>query len=293
MRGLFYISPWLIGTIFFVVYPFAATIYLSLTDYDLFNAPNFIGLTNYINIFTQARRQDAHFVESIWVTMRYSIFTVPAQLAFALFIAIILNMKIKGINFFRTAYFIPSILGGNIAISILWRYLFSGQGLVNQALGVFGMGPVGWLSTPGGAMFIISLLRVWQFGSAMVIFLAALKAVPEELYDSAKVDGASKMRTFWKITVPMISPTIFFNLVLQLNNAMQEFNAPFMVTQGGPMRATNFTSMMIYDHAFRFFNMGYASAMSWILFIIIMIGTGIIFGTNKRWVYYADGGDGK
>lgn len=282
--GLIYMSPWLIGTLIFTLYPFLKTLYFSFTDYNLFNEPSFVGLDNFVRLFTQ----DTEFLMSLRVTLQYAIFTVPAQLAFALFIAFILNFKLRGINFYRTAYYIPSILGGNVAIAILWRFLFSGEGLINQGMGIVGISPINWLSDPNWAMFVISLLRIWQFGSAMVIFLAALKDVPEELYESARVDGASKLRIFFKITLPLITPTIFFNLVMQLVNAFQEFNAPFMITKGGPLRATYLTSMMIYDNAFRNFSMGYASAMSWVLFIIIMAMALVLFKTSSRWVYYAD-----
>ncbi|MCL2231851.1 MAG: sugar ABC transporter permease [Treponema sp.] len=261
---------------------------LSLTDFNFITEPRFLGIANYRALFTT----DRHFLNSLNVTLRYALFTVPAQLAFALFIAMVLSMKLKGINFYRTAFYIPSILGGNIAIAILWGFLFQSQGLINQGLTLFGMNPVGWFSTPGGAMAVLSTLRVWQFGSPMVIFLAALKAVPEELYESASIDGAGKIRSFFTITIPMITPTIFFNLVMQLVNAMQEFNSPFLITQGGPARSTYFTSMMIFDNAFMFFRMGYASAMSWVLFVIIVVFTALLFGTARNWVYYADEGGG-
>ena len=288
VNGLLYISPWIIGTLFFTIYPFVATLGLSFTDFNFVTDANFVGFSNFVELFTR----DRHFMNSLSATMRYALFTVPFQLAFALFIAMVLSMNIKGINFYRTAYYIPSILGGNIAIAILWGFLFQRYGLINQAIGVFGFDPVRWFSTARGAMTVLSLLRIWQFGSAMVIFLAALKSVPEELYDSAAVDGAGKIRIFASITLPMITPTIFFNLVMQLVGALQEFNAPFMITEGGPARATYFTSMMIYDNAFRFFRMGYASAMSWVLFMIIVFFTALLFTTAKNWVYYADeGGD--
>lgn len=253
----------------------------------MIDSPKFIGLTNYINLFTK----DPDFVQSLWATLKYTVFTVPTQLAFALFIAFILNFKLKGINMYRTAYYIPSILGGNIAIAVLWRFLWSGNGLINQVIQLFGGEPVGWLSDPHLAMVVIAILKVWQFGSAMVIFLAALKEIPVELYEAAQVDGAKKWTIFFRITLPMITPTVFFNLVMQLVNAFQEFNAPYLVTAGGPLKATTLTSLLIYNNAFKFFKMGYASAMSWVLFLIIMIFTVILFKTQNRWVYYSDGSE--
>ncbi|MFV0362154.1 MAG: carbohydrate ABC transporter permease [Suipraeoptans sp.] len=271
----------------FTIYPFVSSLILSFTDYNLIKEPNFVGFSNYIRLFTQ----DREFINSLLVTLKYMLMTVPLQLAFALFVAFILNFNLKGINFYRTAYYIPSILGGNVAIAVLWRFLFSGDGLINQAIGLFGGAPIGWLSDPNASMVVISLLRVWQFGSAMVIFLAALKEVPLELYEAAQVDGAKKWTIFFKITIPMITPTLFFNLVMQIVNAMQEFNAPFLITNGGPAKSTNLASLLIYNNAFKFFNMGYASAMSWILFIIIAVLATILFKSSDRWVFYSDGGD--
>lgn len=286
-EGLLYLAPWLIGLGLFTIYPFVSSLFLSFTDYNLIKSPRFIGLENYINLFTQ----DTEFKNSLLATLKYTLMTVPPQLIFALFIAFILNFKLKGINLYRTAYYIPSILGGNVAIAVLWRFLFSGDGLINQIITMFGGEPVGWLSSPGPAMFVIAILKIWQFGSAMVIFLAALKEIPEELYEAAQVDGAKKWTIFFKITLPMITPTVFFNLVMQMVNALQEFNAPYLITNGGPMKATNLTSLMIYNNAFKFFKMGYASAMSWVLFVIIMVLTVILFKTSNKWVYYSDGGD--
>jgi oligogalacturonide transport system permease protein len=285
--GLLYISPWLIGLLIFTIYPFVTSLVLSFTDYNLISSPNFVGLSNYIKMFTT----DKEFLGSLWVTLKYAVLTVPIQLVFALFVAFILNFKLKGINMYRTAYYIPSILGGNVAVAVLWRFLFSEDGLINQVLGIVGVHPVGWLSEAGPAMFVIALLRVWQFGSSMVLFLAALKEIPVDLYEAAQIDGAKKWTIFFKVTLPLITPTVFFNLVMQAVNALQEFNAPYLITNGGPLKATNLTSLLIYKNAFKFFRMGYASAMSWILFIIIMTFTVVLFKTQSRWVYYSDGGE--
>lgn len=283
--GLLYISPWLFGMVFLTIYPFLNALYISFTDYNLVRDPNFIGLDNYIALF-----HDEVFIASIKATLKYTILTVPLQLIFALFIAFILNFKLKGINFFRTAYYIPSLIGGNVAISVLWRFLFQQDGFINRLIGVFGIEPVGWFSTTGGAMAVIVLLKVWQFGSAMLIFLAALKDVPSDLYEAASIDGAGKAYTFFKITIPLITPTIFFNLVMQLVNAFQEFNGPYLVTGKGPLNSTYLSSMFIYDNAFTYFDMGYASAASWILFCIIVVVTLILFATQNKWVFYSDGG---
>nr|WP_301332687.1 sugar ABC transporter permease [Hungatella hominis] len=284
--GLVYILPWLIGMVFLTLYPFINALVISFTDYNLVREPNFIGLANYTKLF-----QDEDFLSTLTATLKYTVITVPLQLAFALFIAYILNFKLKGINFFRTAYYIPSLLGGNVAVAVLWRFLFQQDGLINRIIGVVGIQPVAWLSSPGGAMSVIIILKVWQFGSAMLIFLAALKDVPQDLYEAASVDGSTKFHSFIHITMPLITPTIFFNLVMQLVNAFQEFNGPYLVTGKGPLNATYLTSMYIYDNAFKYFNMGYASAASWILFLIIVAVTLILFATQDKWVYYSDGGN--
>ena len=214
--------------------------------------------------------------------------TVPLKLLFALFIAYLLNFKIKGINLFRTAYYIPSILGGSVAIAVLWQFLFQNEGLVNTIIGLFGVKPVNWLGSPDYALFVICLLRVWQFGSAMVIFLAALKGVPQDLYEAASIDGAGKWRQFFSVTIPLITPVIFYNFVTQLCNKFQEFNGPFIVTQGGPLRSTTLVSLLVYNNAFKSYEMGMASAIAWLLFLIIMTLTGVAFFSQKYWVYYSD-----
>lgn len=283
-EGLYYVIPWILGFLIFTLYPFVASLVLSFTSYDIISPPKFIGLQNYIKMFFE----DGDFWVSLWVTFKYVFLTVPLRLAFALFIAFILNYNLRGINLFRVAYYIPSILGANVAIAVLWRFLFSTSGLVNQIIGVFGVEPINWFASPGPAMFTIVLLRVWEFGSAMVIFLAALKDIPKDLYEAASIDGASKFTTFIKVTIPLLTPVIFFNFVMQLINAFQEFNSPYLITGGGPLKQTYLFSLYIYEHAFKYYNMGYASALSWILFIIIMIFTLMVFRSSKYWVFYND-----
>ncbi|WP_125605057.1 carbohydrate ABC transporter permease [Lapidilactobacillus bayanensis] len=276
----------MIGTLIFTIYPFISSLIYSFTNYDLISKPKFVGFANYIEMFTT----DPDFVRSLKVTIEYTILTVPIQLIFALFLAFILNFKLKGINFFRTAYYVPSILGGNVAVAILWKFLFNKTGLVNQVIQTFGGKPVGWLSSSSNAMFVLVILGVWQFGSAMVIFLSALQQIPTDLYEAARVDGAKKWTIFFKITIPLITPTVFFNLVMQLNNKLQEFNSPYLITNGGPTKSTYLTSLLIYDNAFKNFRMGYACAMSWVLFIIIAVLALALFKSSNRWVYYSDGG---
>lgn len=282
--GFIFILLWLVGYLIFRMYPFLSSLVYSFTDFDLFKEKiSFIGLDNYKEIFT-----DKKTLDSLGRTFAYAFITVPLKLAFALFIAYILNYKIKGVNLFRTAYYIPSILGGSVAIAVLWRALFRDQGLINSLLGVFGINGPNWLSDTKYALFIISLLRVWQFGSAMVLFLAALKGVPQDLYEAATIDGASKSRQFFSITLPLITPVVFYNLVTQLVQAFQEFNGPYIITQGGPRNATTLFSLLIYKRAFQANEMGMASAMAWVLFIIVTILSAIAFISQNKWVYYGD-----
>ncbi len=283
--GFFIILLWLVGFIFFKLYPFASSLYYSFTDFHLFKGISEFGFMNYEEIFTSKKTQS-----SLLVTFKYAFLTVPLKLIAALFIAYILNFKLKAVNFFRSAYYIPSILGGSVAIAVLWKALFRDEGLINGFLELVGLQGVNWLSDPNYALFTISLLRIWQFGSAMVIFLAALKAVPEDLYEAARIDGAGKARQFFKVTVPMITPVIFYNLVTQLVQAFQEFNGPYIITQGGPRNATTLISILIYNSAFKNYEMGMASALAWVMFIIVMIFTVVAFASQKYWVYYSDEG---
>ncbi|UWQ96774.1 sugar ABC transporter permease [Rhodobacteraceae bacterium M385] len=281
--GLWYVAPYIIGLLLFTAFPFVSSLYLSFTDYDLLSAPEWVGTDNYERLFTR----DRTFDRSLRVTMIYVFTTVPLKLAFALFIATVLNYRLKGINLFRTAYYVPSILGGSIAIAVLWRYIFAGNGLVNMILTGLGFEAVNWFGDPQNALFTITLLRVWQFGSAMVIFLAALQSVDKSLYEAASIDGAKPRHIFRYITLPLITPVIFFNLIMQTVQAFQEFNGPFIITQGGPLNSTYLLPLYIYDEAFRSFDMGYASAIAWILFAIIMTLTLVAFWSSKKWVYYA------
>ena len=286
-RGLFFIMPWLIGFLFLQLYPFLASLYYSFTQYSVLGQPKFIGLDNYIRLFTI----DPDFKKSIMVTMKYALISVPSKLFFALIVALILNMRLKGINGFRTVYYIPSILGGSVAVSALWRLMFMSDGILNKLLELIGLPSVNWLGQAGTAMFTICLLQVWQFGSAMVLFLAALKQIPVDLHEAASIDGAGKVKRFFYITLPIITPIVFFNLIMQTINALQNFTSAFVITNGGPLKSTYLIGMKLYTEGFSNFKMGYASAISWILFAIILIFTLFIFKSSDAWVYYEDEGD--
>ncbi|RRD93765.1 sugar ABC transporter permease [Clostridiales bacterium COT073_COT-073] len=281
--GWVFILPWLAGFLIFKAYPMLASLYYSFTDFHLFKGVTTTGIDNYIKIFT-----DANILKAIGVTFRYAFITVPLKLIAALFIAYILNFKLRGVNFFRTAYYIPSILGGSVAISVLWKALFRTDGVINFIITSFNGQAINWLADPKYSLWIISLLRVWQFGSAMVIFLAALKGVPGELYEAGAIDGAGKWRQFFQITIPMITPVIFYNFVTQLAQAFQEFNGPYIITQGGPMRSTTLMSLLVYNNAFQEYKLGLGSAIAWVMFVIILVFTVISFATQKYWVYYGD-----
>lgn len=281
--GFWYVLPYVLGLMVFTAIPFVASLWLSFTDYRLMQGSEFVGLRNYVDLFTD----DRTFTKSLNVTLLYVAMTVPLKLAFALFIAVVLNYKLKGIGFFRTAYYVPSILGGSIAIAVLWRYIFADTGLMNIALTSVGFEAVNWFGNPGTALFTITLLRLWQFGSAMVIFLAALQSIDKSLYEAAAIDGANKWRTFVSITLPLLTPVIFFNLIMQMVQAFQEFNGPYVITNGGPLKSTYLLPLYIYEMAFKKFDMGYASAIAWVLFAIIMVLTVVAFWSSKRWVYYA------
>ena len=282
--GFILVLPWLIGFCIFKLYPFISSLIYSFTDYDLFKGvQNVVGFQNYIDAFTKPKN-----IKALQVTFTYAFMTVPLKLIFALFIAYILNFKIKGVGLFRTAYYVPSILGGSVAIAVLWKALFKNNGVVNTILAMLGFESINFLADKQWALFIICLLRVWQFGSAMVLFLAALKGVPEDLYEAASIDGATRGRQFMSITIPLISPVIFYNLVTQLVQAFQEFNGPYIITNGGPRNATTLISLIVYNTAFKDYKVGMSSAMAWVMFVIVMVLTIIAFVSQKKWVYYSD-----
>jgi len=286
--GYGFLLPWLIGLFGLYLGPIVASFYLSFTSYDLFNPPKWIGADNYVNMF----RDDYRLKDSIIVTFKYVFFSVPLRLAFALFLAILLNQKLRFLGMYRTIYYIPSLLGGSVAISILWKQVFDKTGLFNQGLSFLGIEGPSWISDPAYAIFSLVGLSVWQFGAVMIIFLAGLKQVPTELYEAATVDGAGAIRKFIRITLPLLTPVIFLNLVITLIQSFQTFTKAFIISNGsgGPINSTLLYSLYLYIKGFSFLEMGYASAMAWILLFIIAIFTGLLFLTSRYWVYYSDGG---
>lgn len=281
--GFLFVLPFVLGVLGFKLFPFVMSFALSFTQYDVINPPEFIGMENYRELFGA----DPLFRKSLGVTMLFALLAVPMRVGFALFIAHVLNFKMRGINFFRSAFYLPSILGGSIAVAVLWRFIFSQKGLVNLVLAKVGIDPISWLADEHFSMWTIVLLFTWQFGSAMVIFLAALQNVPISLYEAAEIDGASKRQQFFRITVPLITPVIFFNIIMQMVHAFQEFNGPYMITEGGPLQSTYVLALYIYDQSFRFFNLGYGAALSWVLFALVALMSGISFWSSKYWVFYS------
>lgn len=264
--GLLLISPFIAGFLLFTLYPFVSSFILGLTEYDNIHEAEFIGLANY-----KAMLSDSGFLQAAAVTLKYAAILVPLKLIVSLSAALLLNMELKGIGVFRTIFYIPSILGANLSVVIMWQYLFTSDGLVNQFLTNLGLSPISWYGESASALSIIVLLRLWEFGSTMIIFLNALRNIPQDCYDAAKVDGCGRIRAFFRITLPLLKNVIFINLVLQTISALQEFNAPYMITGGGPMNSTYTLGMLIYDEMFSYFNIGYANAVSWVLFVAIAL----------------------
>jgi multiple sugar transport system permease protein len=278
-----FLLPWILGMAVFFAYPFITSLYLSFTNSRLMSG-SFNGLENFVRMFTR----DRNFIKSLQVTTRYALMGVPLKLCFALILALLLK---KGATFYRTAYYIPSLIGSSVAVAIMWKQLFDKAGIISQFGSLFGVEPKAWLGEPAYALNILIILAVWQFGSSMVIFIAGLKNIPNELYEAAKIDGAGPVRCFGAITLPMLSSVIQFNLVLQLIGGFQAFTQGYVITHGGPINETLFTVQHIYMEVFNGgMRIGYASAMSWVLFLLIAGITGIVFVTSKFWVFYANEG---
>lgn len=263
-----------------------ASLYLSFTKFDLFTRPEWVGLGNYVEMFAR----DPRYLKSLQVTFTYVVTSVPLQLAFALLLAVLLNRGLKGLNVYRALFYVPSLLGGSVAIAVVWRQVFDQNGIVNNVLGWFGIEGRDWISTPDTALSTLVVLSVWQFGSPMVIFLAGLRQIPQELYEAAAVDGAGALRRFRSITLPLLTPIIFFNVVLQVIQAFQSFTSAFIVSggTGGPSDSTLFYTLYLYTEGFGNFRMGYASAMAWVLLAIIAAFTAVNFVMSRFWAFYGD-----
>lgn len=283
--GYIYIAPWLIGFCILTLYPFLVSFIYSFTEYDMFHI-RFTGLKNYIGIFTN----DTTFIGSLVKTILYTAISVPLKLCMALFVALMLNQlrRLKGVYY--TIFYLPSILGSSVGLAILWKYIFKKDGLLNILLSAVNISGPNWLGNPDLVLYVMMLLPLWQMGAPMVLFLAALKNVPADIMEAARIDGAKPFQIFKNITLPMISPIIFFNIIMQTIEIIQLFTPAYLITKGGPMKQTYLYSLYLYDTAFRDMRIGYASSLSWILFIIIIIFTLVFFSLSKKWVFYGDEG---
>lgn len=287
--ALFFLSPWLLGLLVFSIYPVFHSLYLSFTDFNLFEAPRFLRADNY-----RVLLGDPRFIQACKVTTLYVFAGVPLQLVFALGLALVLNKGLSGLRYFRAVYYLPALLGGSVAISVLWRQVFGMSGIVNQFLELIGLPEsltaISWISNPRYSLYTLIILRVWQFGSPMIIILAGLKQIPRELYESASIDGAGTLRKFVNITLPVLSPVLLFNMIMQIISAFQSFTPAYIIggVSGGALDSLLFYTLYLYTLGFNYFKMGLASAMAWILMIAISILTLIIFKLSKNVVYYED-----
>jgi multiple sugar transport system permease protein len=282
--GYLFLAPWLIGFFGLTLGPALVSLYLSFTDFDLLGSPRWIGAANYVRIATA----DAKFVSAMHVTFLYVALAVPLKLIFALMVAMVLNKGIRGLPLYRAMFYLPSLIGASVAIAVLWRQLFAGDGLLNQFLGLFGIHGPSWISDPDTAIYTLVALSVWQFGSPMIIFLAGLRQIPKDVYEAAEIDGASRGQQFWRITLPMLTPVIFFNGVVQTIDAFKAFTPAFIISggTGGPIDSTLFYTLYLYQEAFAYFRMGYASALAWILVVIVAAFTALAFLSSRYWVHY-------
>lgn len=283
LAGLLFASPWIIGFAFLNIYALYMVIYYSFTDFGLFTTPRWIGIENYEELFVY----DERFSISLYNTIYYVVFSVPLGIATAFLLAVLLNQKVRGLAWFRTFFYLPSVVP-TVASSMLWLWILNPNfGLLNAALSALGINGPNWFGSPAWAKPALILMSLWGVGNMMIIFLAGLQDVPPQLYEAAELDGAGAIRKFFSITVPMMTPTLFFSLVMGLIGGFQVFTQAFVMTAGGPGRATLFYVLYLYRNAFEFFKMGYASAQSLILFVIILACTLVVLSTSKRWVYYA------
>lgn len=276
LTGYLFAMPFIIGLLFFLVVPMFVSLYYSFCDFNIISDAKWIGLKNYIEIF-----QDEDFYQSLLITIKFAIISVPLRLLAALAVALILFKNTKLTPLYRAVFYFPSIIGSSVAIAILWRRLFAADGLINTILGI----RIGWLGNADTAMWVLIILSVWQFGSSMLLFLASMKQIPESLYDAAYVDGAGGIRAFFTITVPLLTPTIFFNLVMQSINAFLIFAQAQLITDGGPLNSTRFYVLYMYETSFEFSKAGYGAALGWIIVLILMLYTLFLFWTKKFWVY--------
>ena len=281
--GYLFLIPWMLGALLITLIPMLVSLYLSFTDYRLGGTPEWVGLANYSRMLV-----DPAFLSSAIVTAKYVFISVPLQLIFALMIAVMLNRGVRGLALYRSVFYLPSLLGGSVAVAVLWRRLFSSDGLLPEIASVVGIQMGSWISDPDHALSTLMILNVWTFGSPMIIFLAGLRQIPEELLEAAKVDGANSIQRFTRVVLPLLTPVIFFNLILQLIGSFQAFTPAYIISSGsgGPANSTLFYTLYLFQSGFQQFEMGYASALAWILFLVIGVFTAVNFLASKYWVHY-------
>jgi len=287
INGILFASPWLIGLLLFWIYPTIASAYYSFTKFNAIQTPQWVGLANYIELFTD----DSDFLDAVYNTFYFAAVSIPFAIIFAFGLAMMLNAKIKGQVVYRTIYFLPTLVP-EVALAFVWIYLFTpGSGLINVPFSWFGIYRMCWLTCPEMARQTLVLLALWIIGQQVLLYLAGLQDVPQDLYDAADVDGAGFFRKFWNVTVPIMTPVIFFHLVTSVIGAFQFFAIPYIMTGGTgfPANSTLFYSIYLYKQAFQYFNMGYASALAWLLFLVTLVITLVIFRTSRLWVFYAGG----
>ena len=282
IAGYLFIMPWIIGFLALRLGPMLTSLVLSFTDYTILSPPKWIGIGNFVKMFTD----DPSFWSAMQVTFSYALFSVPIGIFLSLMIALLLNQKVPGTAIWRTIYYLPSVVSG-VAVAMLWAWIFHSQfGLINVGLHAIGIQGPAWLGDPSWALPALIIMSFWGIGGGMVINLAGLQGIPTELYEAASIDGANSWRRFLNVTLPMLSPVLFFNLIMGVIDAFQYFTNAYVMTNGGPGRATLFYNLFLYQNAFRYYKMGYASALAWVMFLIILLFTLFIFKSSPYWVYY-------
>ena len=279
--GMIFTMPFTIGFLLFMIVPMGISLYYSFCSYDILSPPVFTGLQNFKTMFA-----DETFYKSIKVTFFFAFVSVPLRLLFALIVAMLLLKSTKLTGFYRATYYLPSIIGGSVAVAILWKRMFATDGVINKLLQAVGINcTMSWLGNTKTAIWVLIILAVWQFGSSMLIFLSSLKQIPQSLYEAANVDGANGISKFFRITLPLLTPTIFFNLVMQMINGFLAFTQSYIITQGKPMNSTLFYTVYMYQQSFEFYNTGYGAALAWVMLAIIGLITLFLFATKRFWVY--------
>lgn len=287
VAGYVFIMPFIIGLVVFTIIPFFTSLYLAFTEYNVLSPAKWIGLQNFKKMFFE----DKLFWTSFKVTFKFALIQVPIKLAVSLLVALVLARSTRFTSYYRAAFYIPSLMGSSVAIALLWKQLFAFNGVINQLLGMLGLpSNQRWLGDPKTALGVLISLGVWQFGSSMLIFLAAIKNIPESYHEAAIVDGAGPVRRFFSITLPMLTPILFFNLVNQVIGAFQAFNSSYLITGGKPLNTTLYYGVHLYNRAFNHYEMGYGSAMAWFMLLVIACFTALIFRSSNAWVYYESEG---